>query len=141
MSATVTAWTLAGPQGRVSRCLIKPADGRRDVIVWNGPSIVLWERCASEEAAHFRADELWTLLVAHAWVPPEQDANRGGGPEPFRRGCPECQQQTGRVTNRRNAFLVLACDACGFRWNARARTAAGDRRLAPRAQPDRRRAA
>ena len=141
MSTTVTAWNLAGPRGRASRCLIKDEDGRAAVIVWNGPSIVLWERCPTRTAAHGRADELWTMLVAHGWVPPKDEVNHGGGPEAFRRTCPECQEYAGGVTHRRNAFIVLACQACGFRWNDRARVGGADRRVTPRSQADRRRAA
>ena len=141
MKATITAWNLAGSRGRTSRCLIKDAGGRADVIVWNGPSIVLWERCPTHRDAETRADELWTLLVAHGAVPPVDEVTRGGGPEPFRRTCPECSDLSGAVTHRRNAFLVLACESCGFHWNARGRIAGNDRRLLPRTQPDRRRRA
>ena len=141
MSTAITAWMLAGPRGRPSRCLIKEADGRSDVIVWNGPSIVLWERCATAAEASRRADELWTMLVAHGRVPPVEEMSQGGGPEPFRRTCPECQQVAGEVTHRRNAFLVLGCQACGFRWNDRARSGGQDRRVTARPQADRRRVA
>src|SRR5688572_20429821 len=69
MSATRSAWRMVRPNGRPSRCLISKINGHHDVVVWNGPSIVLWERFHTAEEAQGRADELWTMLVAHGCEP------------------------------------------------------------------------
>jgi hypothetical protein len=115
---------------------------RWDVIVWNGPSIVLWERVDTEEIARARSDEYWALMVAGGWEPAEGDPNHtGGGPEPFRRKCAECGERAGAVTHRRNAFIVVTCEACGWRSRDHARTARYDRRHGQREHSDRRRAA
>lgn len=144
MSTTVTAWRLSADatRRRSARCLLVDRSGHWDVIVWNGPSIVLWERVETERIARARADEYWALMVSHGWLPAAgEPEHTGGGPEPFRRTCPECGATAAGVTHRRNSFIVLACDACDWRGQARARTARGDRRQAQREQPDRRRAA
>ena len=144
MSPTTTAWILEATSARrrSARCALLE-DGRHwDVIVWNGPSIVLWERVDTEEIARARSDEYWSLMVSHGWEPAGGEPNHtGGGPEPFRRTCPECREHAGGVTHRRNAFIVMTCEACGWRWSDHARTAREDRRHARREYSDRRRAA
>lgn len=140
MSVTATAWNLTRDR-RPSRCLISETDGGWDVIVWNGPSIVLWERQPTAEAASARADELWTVLVAYGAAPPDEHLKLVvGATDAFRRTCPDCEQPAARVTHVRGAYVVLACDACAYAWNDRRRTSTKDRRLTPRVG-DRRKAA
>jgi hypothetical protein len=141
---TIAVWTLVNPSGRPARCLLSRCNGHRDVIVWNGPSIVLWERCHSEEEADRRADELWSVLVASGWSPGAEES----GEEPpgtvtsiFRRTCAECGAPSAVVTHRRHGFIVMSCESCQERWNDRERVAAHDRRQQQRDVHDRRRAA
>jgi hypothetical protein len=141
MRATTTAWKMVRPNGRPSRCLVSRISGFADVVVWNGPSIVLWERFHSAAEAYGRADELWTMLVAHGCEPAAGERFEAEPVTPFRRRCPACASATADVRHRRSGFLVLGCEQCGRAWNSRERTAADDRRSTPRTQPDRRQAA
>ncbi len=69
MRSTISAWRLVRPNGRAARCLLSDVAGHYDVVLWNGSSIVLWERHATIDDARHRADELWTLLVAREPMP------------------------------------------------------------------------
>ena len=143
MSTTI-AWTLwaSSARGRSARCAVVEECSHWDVIIWNGPSIVLWERLGTEAVAKERSDEYWSLMVSRGWEPVAGEPNHtGGGPEPFRRACPECGERAGAVTHRRNAFIVMTCEACGWRSSDHARTARHDRRHSQREHSDRRRAA
>lgn len=141
MSAATTTWRLVRPNGRPSRCLLSEIAGHTDVIVWNGPSIVLWERHQSLADARHRADELWTVLVAYGCEPAVGEPLMFRTSLPFRRSCPDCQDETGRVRHRRGGYLVVECERCGRTWNAQERSFNAERRLMPRTDPDRRHAA
>ena len=141
MSTATSAWKLIRPNGRPTRCLLSAINGHCDVIVWNGPSIVLWERHHGRDNAGRRADELWTMLVAYGCQPPP-DEDRWTASLPFRRTCPDCQHRTASVRHQRGEYLVLGCPLCGQSWNARERTASIDRRVNVRTEgTDRRKAA
>lgn len=141
MCATTSAWRMVRPNGRPTRCVVSHISGHHDVVVWNGPSIVLWERYQTAGDAQRRADELWTMLVAHGCEPGAGERFDTEPASPFRRSCPACRSAAGDVRHRRSGFLVLGCERCGRAWNSRERTAADDRRSTPRTQPDRRHAA
>ena len=114
MSAATTTWRLVRPNGRPSRCLLSEIAGHTDVIVWNGPSIVLWERHQSLAEARHRADELWTVLVAYGCEPAAGEPSVFGTSLPFRRSCPDCHDGTGRVRHRRGGYLVVECGKHGL---------------------------
>ena len=139
--ATTTAWRMVRPNGRPSRCLVSRISGFFDVIVWNGPSIVLWERFHTATEAQGRTNELWTMLVAHGCEPASGERFDTEPVTTFRRSCPACGSSAGDVRHRRSGFLVLGCEQCGRAWNSRERTAGDDRRSTSRTQPDRRHAA
>jgi ribosomal protein L37AE/L43A len=141
MSTTTSAWKLIRPNGRPTRCLLSAISGHCDVIVWNGASIVLWERHLAREEAQRRADELWTMLVAHGARPVAPETLQEERAVEFVRACPDCRSQTAGIRHRRREFLVVACSKCGQTWNGRDRSAAVDRRTMLRDGADRRRAA
>ena len=141
MSTTRSAWRMVRPNGRPSRCLVSKINGHHDVIVWNGPSIVLWERFHTATEAQNRTDELWTMLVAHGCEPTAGERFDAEPGTPFRRSCSACVGGVGNVRHRRRSFVVLGCEQCGRAWNSRERTASDDRRSTIRTQPDRRQAA
>jgi hypothetical protein len=140
MSTAISAWKLIRPNGRPTRCLLSVVNGYCDVIVWNGPSIVLWERHRRTDDAARRADELWTILVAYGCQPMPHESSDNASVH-FRRACPECLQQTAAVRYRRGEYLVLNCGVCGQLWHARERNASFDRRAMTREGADRRKAA
>jgi hypothetical protein len=70
MSLIVTAWRLTHPSGKPARCDITERDGRWHVLVWHGASIVLSERCGTDDEALGRAQEIWSALVEHGWTEP-----------------------------------------------------------------------
>lgn len=141
VAAATTAWRLVRPDGRPTRCLLSEISSHHDVVVWNGPSIVVWERYPTATEARGRADELWTVLVAHGCEPAAGERFEVEPVTAFKRSCPDCGSGSGDVRHRRSGFLVLGCEACGRAWNSRERAAVDDRRSAPRTQPDRRQAA
>ena len=70
----VTAWRLVDPTGRLTECEVNERDRRWQVVIHKGHDIVTSERCASDDAALARADELWRDLRAQGWtdVPPSE---------------------------------------------------------------------
>jgi hypothetical protein len=140
MRTTFSAWKLADRNGRPARCLVSERDSGWQLVLWSGASIALWERCATEQGALTRADELRGELVQHGWRGTEgEDGIRPASP--FRRACPECRQRAATVTDRRTDSVVLRCYNCERGWHDRERLATRDRRRLTRDQDDRRRAA
>ena len=68
MSLRVTAWRLSDPAGRPAQCVITERDGRWLLIVRHGTTIMLAERCRSDDAAFDRAHEIWRVMVEQGWV-------------------------------------------------------------------------
>jgi hypothetical protein len=99
LGPTLTVWTLwaGSARKRSARCALLEDCGHWDVVVWNGPSIVLWERVDTEEIARARSDEYWSLMVSRGWGPAEgEPIHTGGGPEPFRPPVPRLPRARGR---------------------------------------------
>lgn len=53
-----------------AQCVITERDGRWLLIVRQGRDIVLSERCASDDAALARANEIWRVMVEQGWTEP-----------------------------------------------------------------------
>ena len=70
MSHSVTAWRLADPTGRPAQCVISERDGRWLLIVRQGSTIVIAERCRNDDAAFDRANEIWYAMVEQGWTEP-----------------------------------------------------------------------
>jgi hypothetical protein len=66
----LTAWRLTDPAGCLAQCVISERDGRWHLIVRRGASIVIAERCQSEDIALDRANEVWTTMREQGWVEP-----------------------------------------------------------------------
>jgi hypothetical protein len=66
----VTAWRLIDATGRQARCIVSERDGRWHLLIEEGPTITVAERCASDDAAFDRANEIWQTLVAQGWTEP-----------------------------------------------------------------------
>jgi hypothetical protein len=67
---TVTAWRLADPIGLQAQCVVSERDGRWHLVVKRGRDVMLAERCASDDAALERANEIWQVLVEQGWTEP-----------------------------------------------------------------------
>ena len=70
MGLSVTAWRLSDVMGRCAQCIISERDGRWHLIVRQGPTITLAERCRSDDAAFERANEIWMVMVDQGWTEP-----------------------------------------------------------------------
>ena len=70
MGLAVTAWRLNKPGGQRAQCIVSERDGRWHLIVQEGRSITLAERCPSDDAALERANEIWQVLIENGWTEP-----------------------------------------------------------------------
>jgi hypothetical protein len=68
MSLSVTAWRLIDPAGTLAQCLINERDGRWHLVVCRGHEVIFGERCATDEGALARANEIWSVLIEHGWT-------------------------------------------------------------------------
>lgn len=67
----VTAWRLVDRSGKPSHCTISERDGRWQLIINEGPMVVLTERCASDDAALIRANQIWKVMTENGWTEPQ----------------------------------------------------------------------
>ena len=70
MGLSVIAWRLADTLGRPAQCIISERDGRWHLIVRHGSKIMIAERCATDDAALKRANEIWQVMVEQGWSEP-----------------------------------------------------------------------
>ena len=70
MSLGVTAWRLTSADGQRAQCVVTERDGRWHLIVTEGKQITMAERCASDDAALARANQIWEVLVEQGWSEP-----------------------------------------------------------------------
>jgi hypothetical protein len=57
--------------GLPTNCTINERDGRWQLIINEGHTVVLTERCASDDAALTRANQIWKVMVENGWTEPE----------------------------------------------------------------------
>ena len=69
MSLAVTAWRLV-KSGQRATCIVSQRDGRWQVMVEEGKRVTIAERCASDDAAFERANQIWKVLADHGWAEP-----------------------------------------------------------------------
>jgi hypothetical protein len=67
---TVTAWRLSDRLGNPAQCVISERDGRWHLVVQHGRSVMIAERCSTDDAALERANEIWQVLVEQGWTEP-----------------------------------------------------------------------
>ena len=70
MSLTVTAWRLADSRGLPAQCLVSERDGRWQLLIWYRGSLILWERCPTDDVALERACNIWQAMVEQGWTEP-----------------------------------------------------------------------
>jgi hypothetical protein len=66
----IIAWRLCNASGQPAQCIVNERDRRWQVIVREGPRIVLAERCESDDVAFERANEIWRTMVEQGWTEP-----------------------------------------------------------------------
>jgi hypothetical protein len=66
----LTAWRLTDPFGRPAQCVNSERDGRWHLVVREGQSIVIAERCRTDDAALDRATEIWQVMKEQGWTEP-----------------------------------------------------------------------
>jgi hypothetical protein len=69
MSMAVTVWRLTRA-GERALCIVSQRDGRWHLTVEQGKQVTLAERCASDDVAFERANEIWQVLLSNGWTEP-----------------------------------------------------------------------
>ena len=67
---TLIVWRLSDHTGSASECIITERDARWRLMVQRGRSVILAERCASDDAALARSTEIWQVLKEQGWTEP-----------------------------------------------------------------------
>ena len=68
--AVWTAWRLTNPFGCPAQCVITERDGRWQLVVREGASIMFAERCHTDDDALNRAMEIWQVMKEQGWTEP-----------------------------------------------------------------------
>ncbi len=70
MGMVLTAWRLAKAGRKCAQCIVSERDGRWRLMVQESGHVTFAERCASDDAALARANDIWQRLVEHGWTEP-----------------------------------------------------------------------
>lgn len=72
MGSVFTVWRLTDPAGRRALCTLSERDGRWHLVVHHDRSIMLAERCRTDDAALRRANEIWQVMIEQGWTEPRR---------------------------------------------------------------------
>jgi hypothetical protein len=79
VARTFTVWRLSDHAGVPSHCLVSERDGRWRLLVQRGRTVLIAERCASDDAALARSTEIWQVLKERGGRSPRTDMQTADG--------------------------------------------------------------